>query len=121
MAWGREVARRHVADHYKKRARRDRVGQPSGTMEEVIAQAFEENEAVLELQKLRFQCLLECIQSLSGRSRELIEGFYGRRKSLRDLAADMAWQEDSVKVALSRARKTLADCIKGRLRLREGI
>jgi RNA polymerase sigma factor (sigma-70 family) len=121
MAWGREVARRHVADYYKKRARRDRVGQPSGTMEEVIAQAFEENETVLENQKLRFQCLLECIQRLSGRSRELIEGFYGRRKSLRELAVALAWQEDSVKVALSRARKTLADCIKGRLRLREGF
>lgn len=119
LAWGREVARRHVADYYKKRARRDLIEQPAGSMEEIIAQAFEENEAALENQRLRFQCLMECVQRLSGQSREVIEGFYGRRMSLRELATKLTWKEDSVKVALSRARKALADCIKGRLRMQE--
>lgn len=119
MAWAREVARRRVADYYKKRARREGVEQPLEPLAEVIGQAFEENEAALENQRLRFQYLLECMKRLTGRSREAIEGFYGRRMSVKDLAASMSWQENSVKVALSRARKVLADCINTRLSAQE--
>jgi RNA polymerase sigma-70 factor, ECF subfamily len=119
MAWAREVARRRVAEHYRKWARRKAVEQPADSMAEVISQAFAENEPSLEKHRLRLQALLECVERLSSRSREVIEGFYGQQRSLRDIATAMAWQENSVKVALSRARKALGDCINTRLRLRE--
>ncbi len=119
LAWSREIARRRVAEYYRKRGRRHAIEQTSDALTDVIGQAFGENEAVREDHQLRMQYLLECVQRLQGRSRELIEGFYNQRKSIRDLAAALAWQENSVKVALSRTRKVLADCINSRQRKQE--
>ena len=117
MPWVREVSRRRVADFFRKQSRRVAVEQPSDSLAEIISQAFAENEPTQET--LRLQALLECSKRLSARSREVIEGFYSRRMSLRDLAAAMGWQENSVKVMLSRSRKVLADCITSRLRVSE--
>jgi RNA polymerase sigma factor (sigma-70 family) len=119
MPWAREIARRRVAEYFRKQAAREARERPSDSLTEAIAQAFVENESMLEEHRLRLQFLLDCLKRLSGRGREVIEGFYGRRRSVKGLAADMAWQENSVKVALSRARKVLADCINTRLRLSE--
>jgi RNA polymerase sigma factor (sigma-70 family) len=120
LPWAREVSRRRVAGFFRKRARREALEQPSESLVEVIAQSFTENEVALETHRLRLQALVECVQQLAGRSQQLIEGFYGRRMSLRDLALALTWQENSVKVALSRARKVLADCVTTRLRMQEG-
>lgn len=119
LAWMREIVRRRVAEHYRKLAKRQAIEQPSETMMEVVVLAFAENETTLEKHRLRMQFLLECIERLTGRSREVINGFYGQRKSVRDIANGMTWEENSVKVALSRARTILADCINGRLRAQE--
>jgi RNA polymerase sigma-70 factor, ECF subfamily len=115
-AWVRQVARHRVADYYRQNARRSAMEQPSGAMADIIAQAFGEHEISPPANHLRMRSLLECLQKLSGRSRDVIEGFYRDRKSLRELAASLGWQENSVKVALSRARKVLADCIDLRIR-----
>ncbi len=120
LPWAREIARRRVREYYRTSTRRQALEQPQASLEEVVSQAFAENDAVCETFQLRLKCLLECLKQLKGRSREVIEGFYRQRKSIRDLAAALAWQEDSVKVALVRARKALADCIQVRLR-REGV
>jgi RNA polymerase sigma-70 factor (ECF subfamily) len=116
LPWAREVARRRVADYYRKQARRRVVEQPSGSMDEVVGQAFTEYERESESDNLRLQYLLECVQRLAGRSREVIEGYYGKRQSIRDIAAALGWGENSVKVALCRARKVLADCVQVKLR-----
>jgi RNA polymerase sigma factor (sigma-70 family) len=119
LGWVREVARHRVADYYRDQARRLAREQPAGTMIETISQAFAEHEIAPQEIHARMKCLLECLERLTGRSREVIDGFYRDRKSLRDLAARLDWKENSVKVALSRARKVLADCIALRLRLGE--
>ncbi|OAI47180.1 hypothetical protein AYO44_10020 [Planctomycetaceae bacterium SCGC AG-212-F19] len=119
LGWAREVARHRVADFYRQQARRTAREQPASGMIETIAQAFAENEIAAQASHQRMKCLLECLERLTGKSREVIEGFYRDRKSLRDLAISLAWQENSVKVALSRARKVLADCITLRLRVQE--
>jgi RNA polymerase sigma-70 factor (ECF subfamily) len=119
LGWAREVARHRVADYYRQQARRTAMEQPSGVMIEVIAQAFAENEIAAEANHLRMKSLLECLERLTGRSREVIEGFYRDRKSIKDLAANLEWKDSSVKVALSRARKILADCIQMRLRVQQ--
>ena len=119
LGWAREVARHRVADYYRQNARRAGMELPSGPMMEVIAAAFQENEISHQANHVRMKSLLECLQRLSGRSREVIEGFYRDRKSVQDLAASLAWKENSVKVALSRARKMLADCVAVRLRVQE--
>jgi RNA polymerase sigma-70 factor (ECF subfamily) len=115
QAWVRQIARHRVADHYRQQARRANRERPSGAMEEIIGQAFAEHEIAPHVNHARMKSLLDCLQRLAGRSRQVIEGFYRERKSLRVLAADLGWQENSVKVALSRARKALADCVEVRL------
>jgi RNA polymerase sigma-70 factor (ECF subfamily) len=116
MGWAREIARHRVADYYRQNARRSAVERLSGTMIEAISQTFEESEIAPQVSQLRMKSLLECLGRLTGRSRDVIEGFYRQRKSVRDLATSLSWKENSVKVALSRARKVLADCVEVKLR-----
>jgi RNA polymerase sigma-70 factor (ECF subfamily) len=115
-SWAQGIARRRVADHYRKRNRRHRVEQLSGAMTEIVCQAFEENEELLDRHQDRMKALMKCLTRLTGRSRDVIVGFYQQRLSIQQLAETLAWQANSVKVALSRARKMLADCIQVRLR-----
>jgi RNA polymerase sigma-70 factor (ECF subfamily) len=119
LGWAREIARHRAADYYRRQARVSARERPSGTMIEVISQAFAENETAPHAAQTRMRFLLECVGRLSGRSRDVIEGFYRERKSLKELAAALAWQVNSVKVALSRARKALADCVETRVRAQE--
>lgn len=119
LGWAREVARHRVADYYRQHARRSSLVQPSGAMIEAVALAFAENEVGPQANQLRMKSLLECLERLSGRARDVIEGFYRDRKSIKDLAAGLEWKEGSVKVALSRARKLLADCIQVKLRVEQ--
>ena len=111
LAWARAIARRRVAEYWRKTTRRQGIEQLSGSMGEIVEQAFAEHELPAEEQQMRMQFLLECLERLAGRSREVVTRFYRQHQSLKAIAAEMGWQADSVKVALSRARKTLADCI----------
>lgn len=115
LPWAREVARRRVAEHYRKQSKLRAVEQPSPALAEIVDQAFAENERVLEDHRLRLKYLDECRERLSGRGREVVAGFYGEHKSIRQIAAAIGWGENSVKVALSRARRLLADCVRQKL------
>jgi RNA polymerase sigma-70 factor (ECF subfamily) len=115
MPWAREVARRRVADYFRRAARRQSVEQLSDSLTNVICHAFTENDSLVEIHQERMKSLLECLKRLSGRSREVVEGHYHERQSLKQIAAAIGWTEGSVKVALSRARKALADCIQIRM------
>src|SRR5439155_15652519 len=115
-AWVHGIARRRVADYYRRATKRRAVEQLSGEMTEVVCQAFAENEAILERHQERMSTLLQCLTRLTGRSRDVIVGFYQHRQSIKQLADALAWQANSVKVALSRARKLLADCVQVHLR-----
>ena len=115
-SWAQGIARRRVADSYRKRNRRHAIEQLSGSMTDVVCQAFAENEELLDRHQDRMKALMRCLTRLTGRSRDVIVGFYQQRQSIQQLAEALAWQANSVKVALSRARKLLADCIQVRLR-----
>lgn len=65
-----------------------------------------------------FGCLeaLEiCLQKLSGKQRELIDGFYGARRSRDEIAGALGITSDGVKMALRRLRRALAECIQKQL------
>lgn len=115
LAWSREVARRRVAEYYRKTSRRQGVEKLSGSMAEIIEQAFVENEQTSDVQQTRMKFLLECLERLAGRSRDIVVRFYHRRESLKDIASALNWQPDSVKVSLSRARRSLAECIETKM------
>jgi RNA polymerase sigma-70 factor (ECF subfamily) len=119
MPWAREIARRRVSEFYRRNAQRRQIESVSPSMEEVVCQAFAENEKTLEAGQARLQALLECLEGLSGRNREAVEGFYRQRKSVRDIAAALGWSEQSVKNALWRSRKTLAECVRQKVRAQQ--
>jgi RNA polymerase sigma-70 factor (ECF subfamily) len=65
-----------------------------------------------------FGCLeaLEiCLQKLSAKQRELIDAFYGARRSRDEIASGLGISSDGVKMALRRVRVALGECIQQRL------
>jgi len=121
MPWAREIARRRVAEYYRKSARRRSVEIPAESFGQVVCQAFEENESSPEERRLRLVYLDQCIKQLPDRSREVIDRRYRDRSGVQVIASAMKWKVKSVSVALSRARKALAECIRLKLRRVEGL
>lgn len=115
-AWVREIARRRISEYYRKRSRQSPTTPFSESLAEVIDQSFAENENLLHEQQTRMYLLLDCLKRLTGRSQELVRGFYHNRQSLQQLATSLGWQVDSVKVALSRARKVVGDCVRFKMK-----
>jgi RNA polymerase sigma-70 factor (ECF subfamily) len=120
-AWAREIARRRVAAYYRVHGQNRKLLPLSDGLADVVEQAFRENEQAQEQAQLRFKFLHQCMELLKGRSRQVIERRYRHGESIAAIAAYLSWQPDSVKVALSRARKQLADCVKNKLRLHEAV
>ena len=116
LPWAREVARRRVAEHFRKAAgRREGHVALDESLIEVVCRSFDENEEAPETDSLRLNFLRQCIQKLSGRSRRAIELRYQVRMSIDKIADALAWQIPSVNVLLTRTRKTLAECIRSKL------
>lgn len=114
MPWAREVARRRIAEHYRKSSRRGL--QPlTESMEQLICRSFEENEEDPGRGAQRLQKLRECLARLPDRAREAVERRYQGRMAPEGIARAMALKLPSVHVLLSRARSALADCVKARL------
>lgn len=110
MPWAREIARRRVAEYFRK-ASRQAVTPLAESMAAVVSQAFEENEDANAYNRLRLQHLFDCLRNLPRRAREVVERRYRHRMAIEDIAPAMGWTVPSVNVALSRARKTLAECV----------
>jgi RNA polymerase sigma-70 factor (ECF subfamily) len=116
-AWIRQLARNRVADHYRRVARERGRRSELEELSEVAARAFEENEAAIGDNRERVRALADCAGKLPDRAREVIERRYTDRMNLAEIAAALSWKEASVKTALFRARRALADCIRNKLRL----
>ncbi len=115
LPWVREVARNVVADQFRRRARAP-VAAP---LEALIVQAFEENEMSAEESRARRRFLAECLETLTDKVRALLRLRYAEGMPLDEAAATVGWTPDSVKVAMSRARRSLLDCMQAKLRAAE--
>ncbi len=111
MPWARTIARHRIADHFRRQARRSEVARTFDDMVDVVARAFDENEPGVETSHHRLKALRQCLQNLGHQARRIVDLRYQRRLALRDIAAEVGWKENSVKVALSKARRALADCV----------
>lgn len=121
MPWARELARRRVAEFYRKASHLEAAERPSEGLDAVVSQCFEENEIDPEASRLRQELLHECLEELPERARAVIEERYRGQKPIREIATRLEWKEESVRVALSRARKSLAECVEGKLGAGGGI
>lgn len=119
LPWVREVARNAVADYYRKRPKGVSIGEVSESMAAVVCRAFEENEIPPEESLARWKHLADCMDRLSGRVREIVERRYRTCGTLEAIASAVGWSPGSVKVALSRARRTLFECVQAKLRSSE--
>jgi len=81
--------------------------------------AFAEYAPTPEDNHEQLKLLRECLDKLTARVRTIIDLRYHGRQSLEEIATSLSWKSASIKVALSRARRALADCVDRKLRLEE--
>ena len=109
--WLRGIARNLVLAHYRKRA-----SAPKWCSHEVLEAIDKRFEKVAtgagDTFRDRVEALLDCIQRLSDRLRQVIELAYGRGMSYREVALAINDQEDAVRKRAQRARSQLYDCLK---------
>ncbi len=114
LAWARSMARNRTMDYYRRQSRLRRV-RCLEDLADVVDQSFAEHEIPSEESVLRLRFLRECLGGLGAKARQIVELRYHGKRSMREIAADVSWKEAAVKVALSKARRALAACVKGKL------
>lgn len=114
LPWVHELARRRVAEHFRKSARWKSMAR-ADSMDEAVGQAFEENAADSETILLRQEHLTRCLEELPPAQRQMIEQRYQDKATIRSIAEALDWTDGAVKVALWKVRRRLAGCIDDRM------
>jgi RNA polymerase sigma factor (sigma-70 family) len=114
LPWVHEMARRRVAEYFRKRSRRSLIERPD-SFDEAVSLAFQEQAADPQALRRRQELLADCLRDLSASNRRMIEKRYGGRSSLKSIADELSMTEASVKVTLWRARRELEQCIEGKI------
>lgn len=78
------------------------------------------DEAIAERQRLMRQALQRCMSGLNRRVVGLLSGFYAESQSCEALAQGQRRSVNAVRLALSRVRKQLQDCVARQMPLLEG-
>ena len=110
LPWALGVAKIKIADFYRGRNREKLVfiGEAIDALAGACARA---QELMTEEQ----QALGECLQHTKGRSRELLLLRYAHDLKPRQIAVQVGMSAAAVRVALSRVRTALAECVRQRL------
>lgn len=115
--WACSVARNRVSDYYRKRGKAEPA---ASVLAETVAAVFEENGESREDAARRIRGLLDCVDALPARQRQIIELYYRDQNSVSDVADAVGWKSPAVKVALSKIRRALLECLRGK-NLVEGV
>jgi len=116
LAWVRAIARFKVLEHRQRRFPAAR--QLADEAWELLAQAAHEVDDAWDVRR---EALQHCLGELAPRAREVVQLRYSaERLSLDEVAQRMAWTVGSVKVALSRVKDALWDCVQRRLDVSKG-
>lgn len=111
LAWVRAIARLKVLEHRQRRFPAAR--QLGDEAWELLAQAAHEVDDAWEARR---EALQRCLGELAPRAREVVQLRYSvERLDLEEVARRMSWTVGSVKVALSRAKDALWNCVQRRL------
>ena len=119
IPWVRGIARHRVADQYRRMASRRRHEIHFEEFADAVDVAFAEHAPAPEDNDQQLELLRECLDGLTARVRTILDLRYSGRRSIDEIAASLSWTPASIKVALSRARRTLADCVGRKLRREE--
>jgi len=111
LPWAREVARRRIAEHHRAESQKRRAVAMPEVLLDTIVRSFDENDETCDEARSRQKHLAVCLDTLTERVRRMIDLRYQQRKPVEEIAQDAKWTASAVHVALSRARKALADCV----------
>ena len=109
-AWVSQIANFEVMK-YRSRKKRDRMQFSDEFLQTVSREAMERSEELEERQK----ALVECIEKLRPRDRELIQQRYAPGEKGKHLAEQMGRPANSVYQSLGRIRRSLMECIQRRV------
>ena len=113
--WAYKISYLQVLSH-RERAGRDRLVFDDELIHRIAGGFPTENDSADE----RRDALNKCVQQLKSRESQLVRMRYFQSMSLSAIAAQCGMSLSSVKVALYRTRKMLADCVERKLTRREG-
>ncbi len=117
LAWVRTIARLKVLEQRQRRF--PAAGQLTDDAWDMLAQSVHEMDDVWDARR---QALERCLSELAPRALEVVQLRYSsERLSLEEVALRMSWTVGSVKVALSRAKDVLWDCVQRRMNATEAI
>ncbi len=111
VPWVLGVARNRVSDYYRKNRRRSPL---PAALEDAVAEAFEQAEESREQAARRVQGLLDCVELLPPRQKQILELRYRDRLPLTGVSTEVGWTVNAAKVALSKIRKTLLACLRAK-------
>ena len=111
LAWGRAIARLKVLEYRQRRL--PAACQLADEAWGLLAQTAHEMDDSWDARR---ETLQKCLGELAPRAREVVQLRYSvERLDLEEVARRMSWTVGSVKVALSRAKAALWDCVQRRL------
>lgn len=106
--WALGVARNHVRNYIRTRARNKKHVVFDETLLEELADVRIQEEQLFEEQR---EALSNCLKRLSMPHRALVENFYNRTASVGDIASSYGISRRSLTRYISRIRQALMDCI----------
>jgi RNA polymerase sigma-70 factor (ECF subfamily) len=110
-AWIRTFARHIALNERRRLRRRSRLGDELFRQVEDGMAVLVDQQFVALVRREARQSLRECVEGLSEAARRVVDGFYSRALSTRQIARDFDRPEPWVRVMLFRARSALARCL----------
>lgn len=113
-SWLFAIARNKCMDHFRSTARRQK------TLEGLLQVAIGQADCVPERElrddsEERLEFLRHCLEQLSGRARQFIDQYYFEGQTAEEMGKRNDRQGSSIRMALLRIRRNLADCIRRKL------
>lgn len=106
LAWVCTIARFNTLHFQRTRSRRK--ARLAGDVVILLAEYFENDVSVFQS---RVTDLRQCLRKLSPKARDLVERRYNDGSWPEQIAEDVGWTANAVRVALTRARNTLRECL----------
>lgn len=109
VAWACSIARLKVLENYRQRKR-------ANVLSVAALTALSNDAPAAEIMRSREAALTRCIEKLAPKSRELLWRRYTRRENSDEMAQGIGITSTAVRVALSKVRTFLRDCVSTELK-----
>ncbi len=117
LAWLLTIARRRWIDRLRQREVHQRREQPLDALDDALTATFAEPDPELDQSmETEAAALRTCLGQLAPQARRIIDLHYWQDCNAEAIARELSWRENAVRVALSKIRRTLAECVQRTLR-----